>query len=156
MRVLRNSISLVILAGWVLLPGCAGTDPEQAHLRLKPVRPFEPDIPIPRGFVIVDQASEDRSTGSARLYLRHVYEGKADKHAIREFYRREMPLAQWVKVSDGNIKGDLTMRFEKGGESCTVHVTDRRKGLVFKTARIEVIVAREERGQMPPITRDES
>jgi hypothetical protein len=67
-------------------------------------------------------------------------------------------MAQWVKVSDGNIKGDLTMRFEKGGESCTVHVTDKRKGFpfVFKTARIEVVVAREERGQTPPITRDQS
>ena len=57
-------------------------------------RPYEPDVPIPVGFRLVDEASEDRSTGVSRLYLRHLYHGKADKHAVRGFYREQMPLAR--------------------------------------------------------------
>ncbi len=100
----------------------------------------------------MEQASEDRSTGSARLYLRHLYEGTGDKYAVRSFYREQMPLVRWTKVSDGNIKGNFTMRFEKGNESCTITISDARSFLGPRT-QIQIVVAREERGNAPPTTR---
>ena len=136
----------------MFVAGCAADVGGSRHVRLMRGRPFEPDIPVPAGFVLVEKASEDRSTGTSRLYLRHLYEGEGDKYAARNFYREYMPLVRWTKVSDGNIKGSFNMRFEKGNESCTVTVTDEKK--IFSTyTRIQVVVAREERGQKPPAPR---
>lgn len=134
------------------LAGCAAAPARGPHIRLGRGTPFESDIPVPADFRIVDRASEDRSTGTSRLYLRHLYEGSADKHALRTFYREQMPLARWTKVSDGNVKGSIVMRYEKSAESCTVMLTSTR-GVFGDTAQIQVIVAREERGQRPPATR---
>ncbi|NOT02827.1 MAG: hypothetical protein HOP29_19685 [Phycisphaerales bacterium] len=135
----------------IVVAGCSSGDPAR-EARLIAARPFEPDIPIPGGFVLVDSASEDRSTGVSRLYVRHLYSGSADKHAVRGFYREQMPLARWSRVSDGNVKGEITMRFEKGAESCTLVITDSDDRFRRKT-HVQVIVAREERGQAPPTLR---
>ena len=63
-----------------------------------------------------------------------------------------MPLSRWTKVSDGNVKGLLTMRFEKGNECCDITITDDVK--TFSTqARVQIVVAREERSQAPPTSR---
>jgi len=149
--------ALVLMAIGLVTPwGCADRGVQTAHeVRLIAARPYEPDVPVPGGFELVDSASEDRSTGVTRLYLRHVYEGRADKYAVRNFYREQMPLARWSMVSDGNVKGDINMRFEKGAESCTVLIADG-PGRFSATARIQVIVAREDRGQVPLATRTRS
>ncbi len=141
-----------MIAAGGLLAGCAGQESDTQQFRLIRGRPFERDIPVPAGFSLVEQASEDRSTGTSRLYLRHVYTGDADKYAVRNFYREQMPLARWTKVSDGSVKGDFSMRFEKGNESCTVAITDEKKAIRTKT-RVQVVIAREERGQTPPTSR---
>ena len=143
-------VCVVWLAAWVGLAGCAQSTKDVREVRLIPARPFEPDVPVPIGFKLVDKSSEDRSTGMGRLYLRHLYQGRADKYSIRNFYREQMPLARWSKISDGNVKGNIDMRFEKGSESCTVTIFETR-GLFAAEARIQVIVAREEPGQSPPV-----
>jgi hypothetical protein len=121
--------------------GCS-QQPEKIERLVAAPRPYEPDVPIPSGFRIVDDATEDRSTGTMRLYLRHVYTGAADKYAVRNFYREQMPLARWSKVSDGNVRGLCTLRFVKGNESCVVEIGDASQ---FKT-RIQVLVSLEQRG----------
>jgi hypothetical protein len=108
-------------------------------------KPYEPDVPIPVGFKLVDEASEDRSTGVSRLYLRHLYHGKADKHAVRSFYREQMPLARWIKVSDGNVQGKITLRFEKGSESCTIEIREK-PGRMGTSTEVQVLVSQEQRG----------
>lgn len=143
---------LAALGVCCLLSGCGPAPRETRSVRLARGRPFEPDIPVPARFVLVEQASEDRSSGSSRLYLRHVYEGTGDKYAVRAFYREQMPLARWSKASDGNVKGELTMRFEKDDESCVVRITDPARFWTRRT-RVEITVAREERGAVPPSTR---
>ena len=125
---------------------------EQVHqsVRLAPAaRPFEPDIPVPMGFRFVEAASEDRSTGSARLYVRHVYEGKANKYDVRNFYREQMPLARWIKVSEGNVRGVCSFRFEKGNESCTLEIRDTERRFSRRT-QIQVLVSQEQRGSKKP------
>lgn len=107
-----------------LLGGCAVSGSIERGAVLRPaVAPYEPDIPLPDGFRLVDESSEDWSSGSTR-YVRHRYEGRADKYAVRRFYREQMPLVRWTPMSDGNVGGHMNMRFRRGTESCTVRVDD--------------------------------
>ena len=142
---------LVLAVCWA---GCEGSKSSYQSIRLAPMaRPPESDIPVPAGFGFVESASEDRSTGSSRLYLRHVYAGSAHKLNVRNFYREQMPLARWVKVSDGSVKGEYTMRFEKGNEACSVLIRDR-KGM-SGGAEVQVIISQEQRGAIPPRGRNQ-
>ena len=141
-----------LLAGLLLFAGACTTAPKPGEsVRLAPATMlYERDIPIPSGFRMVESACEDQSTGTRRLYLRHIYEGKApSKYSVRKFYREQMPRARWALVSDGNVKGVYTLRFEKGSEACRVQITEGDGGLGAKT-RIQVIIAQEERGKSPP------
>lgn len=144
-----------LAVGLGCVSGCHERTGADQTVRLAPLaRPFEPDIPVPVGFRFVEASSEDRSTGTARLYLRHVYEGAAAKVAVRSFYREHMPLSRWVNVSDGNVKGEYTLRYEKGTESCTVLIRDRegwRGG-----SEVQVIISQEQRGASPPKARNRS
>lgn len=135
-----------VLLVCALAVGCASSPSGKHDVRLvASARPHEPDIPIPAGFKLVDSASEDRSTGVSRLYLRHMYTGRADKYAVRNFYREQMPLARWTMVSAGNIRGVCTLRFEKGNESCDVDIRDAGQGLGRHT-EIQVLVSQQQRG----------
>lgn len=135
--------SLIILLAGLASAGCTHQAEQEIRL-IASSRTYEPDIPIPAGFKLIDEASEDRSTGVARLYLRHLYRGNADRHAVRSFYREQMPLARWSKVSDGNIRGRVTMRFEKAAESCTVEISKAAKGMGGQV-EIQVLVSQEQR-----------
>lgn len=149
-RMLGHTGRLALLAA--LVGGCntsGGTTQRMARLLPSP-RSYERDVPIPTGFVILDPLGESRSTGARRLYLRHVYEGQANKYAVRNFYLEQMPLAGWTKVSEGNVRGLITMRYEKASESCGMQITGSGMG---KT-RVQVIIAQEERATSPPVGRD--
>lgn len=155
-------IRFLTIVGGCSLVGCA-TDGSAARggrasagwIRLVAnPRPVEPDIPLPVGFRLVDRASEDhRSAGFQRLYLRHEYVGEADKYAVRSFYREQMPLARWRLLSDANVKGDFSMRFQKATESCTIQITDRHT-VFSKTSSIKVLVVHEEPAIDPPKARN--
>lgn len=117
-------------------------------------KPVELDLPLPQKFSLVETASEDHTAAGGRVFLQHLYEGAADKNAVREFYRAQMTLSRWSLVSDSNIKGDITMRFEKGDETCTLGIGDAKGWWAPKT-RVQVVIARNERGPTPPPGRKE-
>ena len=94
---------------------------------------------MPTGFRLVDQASEDFSSGPVR-YVRHRYLGRADKYAVREFYRKQMPLVRWTAISDSNVNGRITMRFQRQDESCTVTIEDETSGFARRVA-VQVMIA---------------
>lgn len=142
--------SAVLSRGWacrtvlvVLLPvaaGCAAPVDADHAVKLVPVAsPYDPGIPVPVGFRLIDESSEDWSSGPTR-YLRHRYRGRADKRAVRAFYREQMPLVRWTPISDGNVQGRITMRFQRGQESCTIIVEAGRWGL-FRDAVVEVLIS---------------
>lgn len=104
------------------LNGCAGVHRSSDVLALKvSAHPLVRDIPVPEGFRLVDQSCEDWASGPIR-YIRHRYTGRADKHAVRRFYREQMPLVRWTAISDANLHGRFTMRFERSKEYCTVFI----------------------------------
>ena len=108
--------------------------------------PYERDLPVPVGFELRAQSSEDFLTGPLR-YLRHEYTGRADKRAVRDFYRRQMPLVRWTPISDSLVAGRYTMRFERGTETCLVTIEDE-PGRAAGGVRAQVIIA----PRVPPQT----
>lgn len=148
--------SCVVVTSW-LSGACDQPEKRRSAMPLtRSVRQYERDIPIPEGFRLVEEACEDQSTGTRRLYLRHIYEGSAsNRYAVRVFYREQMPRARWHLVSDGNVKGEYTLRFEKGSEACTIRITDA-EGSIGANTRVQVIIAQEERGEAPPKVRNGS
>lgn len=115
-------VTAVIVAG--LVSACAAVGPRgpSGALQVATVS-FDRDIPVPRGFRMTEQVSEDWSNGSAR-YLRHRYVGRADRQGVREFYRRQMPLVRWTPVDESSVHGRISMRFHRGSESCTIDIED--------------------------------
>ena len=128
---------------WALLLGLSGgcADPGPAisrwSLQASP-RPYETDIPLPVGFRLADQSSEDWVGGSVR-YLRHRYVGRALRTAVRRFYREQMPLVRWIAESDGIVQGTATLRFHRGSEVCTVIVSSGSPDRVGRVT-IEVLI----------------
>ncbi len=124
-----------------LVGGCVGSSAIRGNRSLLPsARPYAADIPLPEGFRLVDQSSEDWAAGRRIRYLRHRYRGRADKYTVREFYREQMPLVRWTAISDGNVNGRITMRFERAAESCTITIEDEMPRISRRVA-VEVIVA---------------
>lgn len=109
-------------------------------------------IPLPSGFVLEDSNSEDSSAGSQR-WARHWYRGNASVQAVRTFYLEQMPEYDWSIISDQNVKGVISMRFERKGEACTIQVQPSWKP--FQRCRIQVVVMPyDRRGGEPPSRRE--
>ena len=128
-RLIGALVALVL----VFASGCVGADgPARfSNLRATP-HPLITDIPVPEGFRLADQSSEDWASGPIR-FIRHRYVGRADKHAVRRFYREQMPLVRWRAINDANLHGRFSMRFERGTEHCAVFIdspTSRRSNRV--------------------------
>ena len=133
------------LAIAVLLPGCGDSKEGVARLSPRGV-PFLDGVAVPAGFKLVDKMTQDYESGGQRM-ARHEYRGHADPHAIRNFYREQMPLLGWNRVSDQNVKGTITIRFEKQDESCTVQIQSTG---AFNRSSIQVIVMPFKRTPMEP------
>lgn len=88
-------------------------------------------------------------TGKRRLYVRHVYEGKGDLYAVRNFYVERMPQHGWQIVYAGQIKGTHEVRFEKGQESCTITIAGSGSSL-GRGVEVQLIIRQEERGTQAP------
>jgi hypothetical protein len=140
-------------AGLVAAGGCKGTNEQEPVRLVASQQVYESDVPLPVGFSLLEKVSEYRSTGSARLYLRHTYVGGANKHGVRTFYREQMPSVGWGMVSEGNVKGEYTLRFEKGTESCSVLIRDRRR--LTGGTEVQVVISQEQRGEKPPAARSQ-
>jgi len=123
-------------AAMLLVAGC-GDQKKDTLTRLSPRSvPYLTGVAVPEGFKLVDQMSEDYETGSVR-FARHNYVGSGDLQAIRTFYREQMPLLGWNRVSDQQVKGRITIRFEKQNEVCTVEIEE---GGALGRTNIQVIV----------------
>lgn len=144
MAVSRRSVRVTVIT-FLLCTSTACLPIGKRGANLQPaVRGFAPDIPVPRGFELVERTSEEWSDGLSR-YLRHRYSGQADKYAVREFYRRQMPLARWMLVSDENIHGRIAMHFRRAQESCTIYIEGSHAAL-SRGVRVDVLVTPDREG----------
>jgi hypothetical protein len=117
-----------------ILPGCGDSE---GIRRLAPRDvPYLEGVAVPAGFDLVDRNTEDYESGGRR-WARHEYVGSADKETIRGFYKEQMPLLGWSRVTDHNVQGTITMRFEKPNEVCDIVITSG--GMLHRTT-IQAIV----------------
>ncbi len=136
-RALVGGLALLTAAYTAFLAGCGASARPTGPVVLEPApRPYESDIPVPAGFALADQSSEDWQSGPLR-YIRHEYRGRADKYAVRQFYRDYMPRVRWALVSDSSAAGRYSMTFLRGTESCAVLIEGTGRGMV----RVEVRIA---------------
>ncbi len=111
--------TLVLTLG--LASGCGDKGEGGVH-RLSPQSKCYLDgIPLPAGFSLADKMTEDYESGQQRT-ARHEYRGFGNAAAVRDFYRDQMPAQGWNRVSDQNVKGTVTIRFERKGEACTIQI----------------------------------
>lgn len=135
-------LALIVTAWLICVAGCATSRGGVGHARLTAsTAPLVADIPVPVGFEIVDEASEDWSEGTMR-YLRHRFRGVADKYAVRRFYGEQMPLVRWSLLSDSQVHGRITLRFERENETCNVAIEDDSAGFARRVIVEIVIVPR--------------
>ena len=98
--------------------------------------PYLEGVAVPGNFKLVDRNTEDYESGGRR-WARHEYVGSADKETLRGFYKEQMPLLGWNRVTDHNVQGRITMRFEKPNEVCDIVITS---GGMFNRVRVQAIV----------------
>ncbi len=135
---------------WGLGLGCGPRAAEPVRLMAKQRSPIS-DLPVPMGFRILEDESEDAYTGRRRLYVRHVYEGSGEPFAVRNFYRDRMPQYKWQLVNTVHFAGTHSMVFQKGQESCTVAIS-RSKSRWGSGVRVQIIIMPEERGAQADTT----
>lgn len=124
--------------------GCGPSTGDAMRIMAKQ-RPYFLDVPVPMGFELVVDASEDSMTGRRRLYARHVYEGRAEIYAVKHFYQDRMPQYKWQMVNAIHVQGVHEMRFEKGQEACSIRISPPKSGWGGKV-RVQIIIMQEERG----------
>lgn len=133
------------------LAGCEGGtlfNSNPGRITPRPV-PYISDVPVPVGFKLVDKMTDDYVSGGMRV-VRHEYEGRADRAALRNFYQEQMPTYRWARISDQNIKGEITLRFEKGNESCTVIIRPTTGDWLDQSSIRVTIVPFDRSGHEPP------
>ena len=97
-------------------------------------RPSIADVPEPIGFKLDERRSRYFAAAGAR-YVDHLYKGRADKWAVGRFYKRQMPISRWVRVTDRFVQGGIVLDFEKETERCVIQIV---KGSLFYPTYIKV------------------
>jgi hypothetical protein len=135
----------VLLLAAALAAGCG--DKGEGPARLSPRgMPYLTGVPVPAGFSLVERNTEDYESGAQR-WARHLYRGTASQDSVRNFYREQMPINGWNRVSDQNIKGTISLRFEKASESCTVQISS---SLFWSTIHVVVMPLSRSSTEPPP------
>ena len=133
----------LVLAVAGLLTGCG----DRGGVRRISPRdtPYLEGVAVPANFKLIDRNTEDYESGGRR-WARHEYVGSADKEMLRGFYKEQMPLLGWNRVTDHNVQGTITMRFEKPNEVCDIVITS---GGMFKRVKVRAIVMPFQRPSTP-------
>jgi len=140
----RRFVGLAALVLVVAVAGCSrnttvnSSDGSKSSEAPKPLvalaRPRIPDVPVPIGFKI-DKGRSRTFEAAGLRYADHVYKGRADGLAVRDFYSRHMPINRWVLVTRMMVQGEITLDFEKETERCRVVIA---KGSWFHRTNIKV------------------
>ena len=90
------------------------------------------DVPIPRGYRLIDRQSRDVMAGRNRV-VHHVYRGLGRPLEIRNFYEEQMPYGGWRRRVVENNNGTYVLRYEKDGEDCSIRITPSWAGWIGET-----------------------
>lgn len=102
-------------------------------------RPPVSDLPVPMGFVLVEELSSDQLAGGERK-VNHTYQGREEKYDVDRFYTNQMPLKRWTRTARQMDKGVITHRYTKGDQVCQLHITDAEH-LFGRRTTVQVVIA---------------
>ena len=124
----RRALSLpTLLLGFTaaaLLPACshatpgAGAQPALIPSISSPIA----DVPVPAGFTMSGASTSQIDPGRNLRFVDHRYNGDDDVLPVVRFYRDQLPTKGWTLVDQNQLHHEVTLRFTKNAEDCTVTV----------------------------------
>ena len=99
------------------------------------------DLPVPIGFKLAESISRDFESAGVR-FVDHTYVGRDDKFEVERFYSEQMPQHGWVFQSKRMVRGDITLRYDKGQESAEVRIADA-SGLTTNRTSVQITIQRQ-------------
>lgn len=139
-------MAVATVAAAVVLCGCQSNG---GNGNISPMQhPMLENVPIPRGFQIVDHRSRSGSTASGQRWARCTFSGNLERGSVVRFYTDNMPTARWEERERRFENGVFEIRYENPiGEACVVYI---RKGLFATEIEIDLKQRAERGGSQPP------
>ena len=88
------------------------------------------DIPIPNGFMLVDDHSVGHSSGNLRV-VRFEFIGGMERAPVNRFYKEYMAGAGWTLKKETFDRGIYDMYFENNTEECLIRLRPEKKETVI-------------------------
>jgi hypothetical protein len=88
------------------------------------------DIPVPNGFMLVDDHSVGRSSGSLRV-VRFEFVGSMERALVNRFYKQYMAGGGWTLKKETFDRGIYDMHFENDTEECLIRLRPEQKKTVI-------------------------
>lgn len=129
---LARAAGVVFVATTWMLSGCQS---DGGNGNISPMQhPMLENVPIPRGFRIVDSRSRSGAAAGGQRWARCTFTGSLERGATVKFYEDNMPTAKWQERERRFENGVFELRYDNPiGETCVVFV---RNG--FLSTEIEV------------------
>lgn len=130
----RSGLGIVMMLVVAVHSGCT-QDQDTAGVLEASAHPYVADLPLPVDFKIIERQSEERARAGYRD-VHHVYQGKGDLQAVRNFYQHHMEQANWELVDHTGQKGVYVRRYKKGREKCEIRIERMPSGLFGTVTQI--------------------
>ncbi len=117
------------------LAGCNGGGGGPTMLETR-AQPYVADLPVPKGFSLKERDSEHYAS-ETRRDIRHVYVGRADPIAVKNFYVRHMPAAEWEYLDETLQNGVHLLNYRKGEEHCEIRIERTPAALFGEVTKIQ-------------------
>lgn len=134
-RVSRLCVFLLIAAS----AGGCGRSPARHTILESSSHPYVRDLPLPVDFRLVERLSEDRVIAGHR-HIRHVYQGKSDLQAVKNFYQQNMPEADWETKEQSLDRGVYLLRYRKDEERCDIRIERMPSGLFSAVIQVRTLI----------------
>ena len=107
-----------------VLIGCAATGGGGMRVAEAVQHPMLPGIPVPRGFVSIDEKSKAHESGRFR-FASYEFVGNGNRDSVHEFFVEKMPTAGFKLLQRRDEGGVYTLNFRSKNEECTIRVGSR-------------------------------
>jgi hypothetical protein len=120
----------------LILPACEslglnkGTSSREGPTASAVRHPTIQDIPIPNGFMLVDDHSVGHSSGNLRV-VRFEFVGGMERAPVNRFYKEYMNAAGWTLKKETFDRGIYDMYFENDTEECLIRLRPEKKKTVI-------------------------
>lgn len=114
---------LTVCLGGMLLVLITGSGCSDNNVALSPTpRTTIADLPVPTTFELEELRSRTFDNGAFR-YVDLLYKGSASKQVVMDFYKNQMPIARWNRLTKHLSQGQTVIEYAKGNERCRVTIS---------------------------------